>query len=520
MNWIYNCHAIALSKLGPIAGPLGLRVLASSGGNAHTKDTPRFPVFIGTQADAARALGVEPARVSRHWAKFRAAFMEASPGRYYPGAELGDPWSSGPMTRDGLPRYIQIGPRAVDRLSRLSETVATIRKNAKGPEDWRSRASLRLAGSAFRLALHILPRLRAGAAGGAPWVYLSAAQSSSGAGVSKATIPAAVHVLEVAGLLKIYRGRRWRVCTRSGLLNDTKKGRPVVALSTKPTELSTGGAELNRNSAELNRPINRVYDLDRKPNRGRRGVGCKASPLGRFFLEAKHHDEHEAAGELMLPHLTPEGAEALAAVAKTEEAAAAWLRQEAAALYGSGLHSPARWFCKVAAVGGSAPGKPSSRALTIRSRSSRRAIVNDYTTDNAPASEQSKEDAEKIAADAFVRIVKAGHHAGIIEAAALKSQDPDAMRDAAEAWRFVSIDAEIAATCYDEIKAEGEEARAAADRQRGALIESAEKMERAAAEREAEIREMEKEAERARGKEAAERLAARFGRATKSKGNQ
>ena len=520
MHWIYNHHADLLSKMGPVAGPLGLRVLASSGGNAHTRDTPRFPGFVGTQADAARVLGVEPARVSRHWARFRAAFKEASPGRYYPGGALGDPWESGPMTRDGRPRYVQIGPRGVDRLCRLAETVATIRKNAKGADDWRSRASLRLAGSAFRLALHILPRLRAGAAGGAAWVYLSAAQSSSGAGVSKATIPAAVHVLEVAGLLKVYRGRRWRVCTRSGLLNDTTKGTPAAVFSTKPTELSTGDAELNRNSAELNRPINRVYDLDRKPNRAGRGGGCEASPLARFFLEAKHPEDHEAAGSLVLPHLTNKGAEALANVAKTEDAAASWLRQEAPALYGSGLHSPARWFCKVAKVGGSAPGLPSSRALTIRARSERRSLVNNYDTQNAPIETESKEQSEKAAIGAMVRIVKAGHQAGIIEAAAEKSQDPEAMRDAAEAWRFVSIDAEIAATCYDEITAEGEEARTAADKRRAALIESAERMERSAEERREALAKIEREAERARGREQAERLAARFGRPSKTKGNQ
>lgn len=455
MHFIYLHHAIALSKLGPVAGPLGLRVLSLSGGNAHDPNAPRFPVYIGGQAEAARALGVSRSAVSRHWATFRHSFDEASPGRYYPGDVLGDPFSCGPMTRGGLPRYCKITPAAVQRLCRLNEIAQSEREKAKGPEDWRSSASLRLAAAAFRVALHLLPRIRAAAAQGDRFVLVSMAKTAKGASVSKSTMRPALMLLQAAGLLSISQGARWRAATDRGLLSETK----APKISTRSPSYPQAPRKCTPGVSEVYPSIYRGQDLDRKPYAPRPALG-EVCPIAQAFQKATHPADHPYQGERALPGLTDKQAAGLARFVSSVEEAEAWIEQEREALCGSDIRSPARWFVKCAQNGWTAPGTPSARTTTIRGKRRERRPAEVFAvmqySDPEPPTESEK-------SAAIVALENAHRSADDIADKAEKGGGADALAHAVEALRFVAFDAKAAAACYPSIAATVGDTLAAAE---------------------------------------------------------
>jgi hypothetical protein len=147
MDWISSTHLADLASLDPSAAMVGLVVWTRSGGAPHQTNGPRFPVNIGSRSEIAARLGVSAPTVKRHWQSFESAFVEVHPGRFTPSLEhWSDPFETGPTDSQGRPLYVRIDPSCVDALTSLSR-----------------HAGAKTAWAAFRLALRLLPRLRAAA---------------------------------------------------------------------------------------------------------------------------------------------------------------------------------------------------------------------------------------------------------------------------------------------------------------------------------------------------------------------
>jgi hypothetical protein len=185
---------------------LGLLVWTQSGGAPYTPEAPRFPVTVGTCSDAARYLGISTPTVRRHWAGFRRAFVELDGGRYTPALSTWRDPSSGPVDSKGRPLYVKITPKAVKALTTLGHC-----------------APAKLAWSAFKIAIGLLPRIRAAQYHGRRFVVWTNDQIAAALNMGRTAITRALRLLEARGVVVTVGGRYRKISTGAGLLAGIPK---------------------------------------------------------------------------------------------------------------------------------------------------------------------------------------------------------------------------------------------------------------------------------------------------------
>lgn len=371
MDWIHSTHLETLSSLDPAAAMLGLVVWTRSGGAPYQASSPRYPVHLGTLGDCAEFLGMSRATVKRAWPSFSQAFVGTG-GRYTPALDFWpDPATVGPRSPDGRPLYVRIARETVDALASLSRC-----------------APARTAWAAFRLALRLLPRLRAAACRGVRSVVWTNDQIAKALGMGRTTLGRALALLERRGLIVTGGARYRRIRTDRGLLSvvpecgvprkSTGCGKPQEApqpapvdkalfsgrtssardpdfkglrlarsSESEPTTTCSGRSQPDRgidhNRTDLLR--SRIRSNSGQAPREALGVDCPRAKVASIFLSS-------------LPGLSKPAALELARHCDTQQEARDWLIQESNVLRTN--DSAAGSLLWLARSGDSRPGRPSS----------------------------------------------------------------------------------------------------------------------------------------------------------------
>ncbi len=341
MDWIHSTHLEHLATLAPSAAMLGLVVWTRSGGAPYQESSPRYPVHLGTLGDCAELLGMSRATVKRAWPSFAAAFVGTG-GRYTPALDAWpDPATVGPRSPDGRALYVRIDREAVDALASLSRC-----------------APARTAWAAFRLALRLLPRLRAAAWRGVRSVVWTNDQIAKALGMGRTTLGRALALLERRGLIVTGGARYRRIRTDRGLLSVV----PACGIHRKSTACGKPQASrsqpdrgIDHNRTDLLR--SRIRSNSGQAPREARGIDCPRGQVASIFLSS-------------LPDLSEPAALELARYCDSDQEARDWLAQESNVLRAN--DNPAGSLLWLARSGDSRPGKPSSWSAKLERHGIRR----------------------------------------------------------------------------------------------------------------------------------------------------
>ena len=330
MDWICSTHLDQLATLEPSAAMLGLLVWTQSGGAPYQEDAPRFPVKIGSISDAAQLLGVSRPTVKRHWPSFSSAFIELDSGRFTPSITAwNDAGVVGPQDAKGRPLYVRISQAAVRALCSLAK-----------------HASARTAWAAFKLALKLLPRLRADAYRGRGFTVWTNDQVAARMGMGRTTLTRAFHLLEARGIISSCGGRYRKISTSLGLLSVVPGirrtcGKPVETVDNPITTGPPDRSYSDRSSYE-----DKQDQIREQAPRARARHGCPPPGVVQAF-----QDE--------LPGLSEGAARELSRHVSSELEAVEWVYQELNVLSSRTVADPVGTFLWLVREGQSRPGRPS-----------------------------------------------------------------------------------------------------------------------------------------------------------------
>lgn len=331
MDWICSTHLDQLATLEPSAAMLGLMIWTQSGGAPYQEDAPRFPVQIGSMSDAAELLGMSRPTLKRHWPSFSSAFLELDAGRFTPSITAwNDPSVVGPQDAKGRPLYVRISRAAVRALCSLTK-----------------HASARTAWAAFKLALKLLPRLRADAHRGRGFTVWTNDQVAAQMSMGRGTLTRAFQLLESLGIISSCGGRYRKISTARGLLAVVPGirracGKPVDSVEKPITTVPRDRSYSYRSSYEVEHDQIREQ-APRAPARR----GCPSPGVVQAFQE-------------QLPGLSDVAARKLSAHVSTALEAVEWVCQEGNVLSSREVSDPVGTFLWLVRDGQSRPGRPSS----------------------------------------------------------------------------------------------------------------------------------------------------------------
>jgi hypothetical protein len=330
MDWIYSTHLDQLATLEPTAAMLGLMVWTQSGGAPYQDDAPRFPVGIGSVTDAAELLGVSRPTVKRHWASFTSAFVELDPGRFTPSITAwNDPELVGPTDSMGRPLYVRISQATVRALCSLTK-----------------HASARTAWAAVKLALKLLPRLRADAYRGRGFTVWTNDQVAAQMGMGRTTLTRAFQLLEARGLISSCGGRYRKISTAIGLLTVVPGIRRSCGKPVETVEKSITTGPRDRSYSDRSpKGVERDQIREQAPRAGARR-GCPPPGVVQAFQD-------------QLPGLSEDAALELSGHVSSELEAVEWVYQESNVLSSRTVADPVGTFLWLVREGQSRPGRPS-----------------------------------------------------------------------------------------------------------------------------------------------------------------
>lgn len=343
MDWIYSTHLAQLATFQPATAYLGLCVWTKSGAAPYQHDAPHYPVTLGTPADAAAFTGLALPTVRRHWADLKRAFVEIEPGRFAPSLSAWQEPTEGPTDAKGRPLYVRLAPQAVQALSTLPRC-----------------APAKLAWSAFKIAVALLPRMRAAAYRGRDFVVWTNDQICDALKIGRSTLKRAFTLLEARGLLFFVRGRYRKICTRNGLLAmQPASGERYQQPVQKPVDNfrrsdQTGTAAVIKSGPILKDEL----DLTKEQTpREARAVECPDPQVVKVIKNE-------------FPTLQPKGVADIAKRCKSASHAQQWIDQERPAL--EIADNPPGLFLYLIKTNQSALGKPSTWTNKLLAKQGRR----------------------------------------------------------------------------------------------------------------------------------------------------
>jgi hypothetical protein len=329
---------------------LGLLVWTQSGGAPYTPEAPRFPVTVGTPADAARYLGFSAPTVRRHWQSFESAFAALDGGRYTPALSTWRDPSSGPVDAKGRPLYVKITPKAVRALTTLGRC-----------------APAKLAWSAFKIAIAILPRLRAAQHQGRRFIVWTNDQIAASLQMGRTAITRAWRLLETRGVVATVGGRYRKISTANGLLAGIPKpgDRARLGFPQPVDDVVENFGRSDQNGTARTIKTGPILKDKQDPNsehtpREARGVECPDRQIWAIFGQR-------------FPGMQRKAIAYLASFCDSPESAADWIAAEGPAL--EEADNPPGLMLYLARSNQSRPGRLSNWSRKIEDKAARRRIA-------------------------------------------------------------------------------------------------------------------------------------------------